>query len=115
MRDAIVTHTESPEQNGISVNVSYADLASESGALVMLISGGVPPQSANFTRSVILPLDRNSSGNYTLPFQLYPGQYRVLVYDIEEDGTLCSGVGYPAFDGSIMAGADSQGSCVPTH
>ena len=52
--------------------------------------------NVDFTRSVLLALDRNTSLNYTLPFNLYPGQYRVFVYDIESDGTLSNGVGYPA-------------------
>ena len=51
----------------------------------------------DFTRSVPLTLDRNTSLHHTLPFNLlYPGQYRVFVYDIESDGTLSNGVGYPA-------------------
>ena len=50
----------------------------------------------DFTRSVLLALDRNTSLHHTLPFNLYPGQYRVFVYDIESDGTLYNGVGYPA-------------------
>ena len=52
--------------------------------------------SVNFTRSVLLALDRNTSLHHTLPFNLYPGQYRAFVYDIESDGTLSNGVGYPA-------------------
>ena len=50
----------------------------------------------DFTRSVLLALDRNTSLHHTLPFNVHPGQYRVFVYDIESDGTLYNGVGYPA-------------------
>ena len=50
----------------------------------------------DFSRSFLLALDKNTSHNHTLPFELYPGQYRVYVYDIEHDGTLNNGVGYPA-------------------
>ena len=50
----------------------------------------------DFSRSFLLALDRNTSHNHTLPFDLYPGQYRVYVYDIEQDGTLHNGVGCPA-------------------
>ena len=50
----------------------------------------------DFSRSFLLALDRNTSQNHTLPFDLYPGHYRVYVYDIEHDGTLNNGVGYPA-------------------
>ena len=59
----------------------------------------------NFTRSVLLALDRNTSLNYTLPSNLYPGQYRVyiFVYDIEKNGTLYNGVGYPAVTKEIKS------------
>ena len=40
-----------------------------------------------------LALNRTTPLHYTPP---YPGQYRVFVYDIEQDGTLQNGVGYPA-------------------
>ena len=53
-------------------------------------------RDVDFTRSTFLALDRVISLNYTL--SLYPGQYRVSVYDIESDGTLASGVGYPAIN-----------------
>ena len=49
----------------------------------------------DFAGSVLLALDKNTSLNYTLPFSL---SHRVLVYDITSDGTLPSGVGYPAVE-----------------
>ena len=50
-----------------------------------------------FTRSILLPVNRNSSLSSTLPIHLSPGQYRVHVYDIEQDGTLNEDhVSYPA-------------------
>ena len=52
--------------------------------------------AVDFTRSALLALDRNTSLNHTLPTDLYPGHYRVYVYDIERDGTLHNGVRYPA-------------------
>ncbi len=62
-----------------------------------MISDGVNPNVVNFTRSVTLALDRNTSLDYVLPFELFPGRrYRMFVYDIEQDGTLRNGVGYPA-------------------
>ena len=62
----------------------------------------------NFTRSVLLALDRNTSLHHTLPFNLYPGQYSVFVYDIESDGTLHNGVGYPAITNELD---NFQGIC----
>ena len=74
---------------------SYSEHSDARGALFAFMfiddNGDV-----NFTRSVLLALDRNTSLHHTLPFNLYPGQYRVFVYDIESDGTLSNGVGYPA-------------------
>ena len=50
----------------------------------------------DFNRSFFLPWDRNISHNHTLPFCLSSGHYRMFVYDIEHNGTLRTGVGYPA-------------------
>ena len=40
---------------------------------------------------------------------LYPGQYRVLIYDIESDGTLASGVGYPAVRRDLVINEATRG------
>ncbi len=46
------------------------------------------------------------SQNYTLlPFDLYPGNYLVHVYDIEKDGKLSDGVNYPASTNQLMIGS----------
>ena len=63
----------------------------------------------NFTRSVLLALDRNTSLHHTLPFNLYSGQYRVFVYDIESDGTLSNGVGYPAVTDQLIKFSNNNG------
>ena len=52
--------------------------------------------TVDFTRSILLPVDRNSSLSSTLPIHLSPGQYQVHVYDIEQDGILNNGPSYPA-------------------
>ena len=67
----------------------------------------------NFTRSVLLALDRNTSLHHTLPFDLYPGQYRVFVYDIESDGTLYNGVGYPAVMITLLSGNNNDKGMKP--
>ena len=67
---------------------------SASGALFVFLfndSGGI-----DFSKSAYVALDRNASLLYTLPFMLYPGHFIIFAYDIEEDGTLFNGVGYPA-------------------
>ena len=52
--------------------------------------------TVDFARSILLPVDVNSSLSSTLPIYLSPGQYQVHVYDIEQDGILNNGPSYPA-------------------
>ena len=90
--------------NIIEVTTLYSEHSDARGALfdfVFIDDDG----DVDFTRSVLLALDRNTSLHHTLPFNLYPGQYRVFVYDIESDGTLSNGVGYPA----VTKKLESQG------
>ena len=86
---------ETHDEKMLVFTTIYSDLCTASGALFSFVfitdSGDV-----DFSRSFLLALDRNTSHNHTLPFDLHPGHYRVYVYDIEHDGTLHNGVGYPA-------------------
>ena len=83
------------------ISVTYSEHSCAAGALIIFVS-----ETADFA---FLPLGRSTSLDYTLPFELYPGQYRVLVYDIENDGTLASGVGYPAVDMEVVTNGTTQG------
>ena len=72
------------------ISIVFAE-SIEKGALCILVADG---------NSVLLALDRNVSIGYRLP-KLSHGNYRVLVYDIEQNGTLPNGVVYPAITTSI--------------
>jgi hypothetical protein len=91
----------------INTSVTYSEHSTASGALfsfVYIAESG----SVNFNKSFLLALDKNTS-NHTL---LYPGHYQVYIYDIEHDGTLSNGVGYPADQLSIdvsRSGSYEQG------
>ena len=61
------------------------------GPVFLSLSDEVDP-----SRAAYLALSRMASLRHALPFSLSAGGYRVFVYDIESDGTLASGVGYPA-------------------
>ena len=63
----------------------------------------------DLTGAVYLALDRNTSLDHTLPFSLSAGRMAVFVYDIESDGTLASGVGYPAVSREIVISETTQG------
>ena len=94
----------------IALIASYSELSTARGALFSFVfitdSGDV-----DFSRSFLLALDKNTSHNHTLPFDLYPGHCSVYVYDIEHDGTLHNGVGYPAVTTNITMESGINGTC----
>ena len=65
--------------------------------------------TVDFRRSILLPVDRNSSLSSTLPIHLSPGQYRVHVYDIEQEGILNNGTNYPAQEFNLTLDGINQG------
>ena len=104
--DILNTTTETDDDE-IVITTLYSEHSDARGALfgfVFIDDNG----DVNFTRSVLLALDKNTSLHHTLPFNLYPGQYRVFVYDIESDGTLYNGTGYPAITGDYCNNVEDQ-------
>ena len=100
---AIVT----AEDNEIVITTQYFEESSASGALYVLVFVTDEEMGeVDWNKSVLVALDRETSCDYTLPFSLSPGGYRVyyFVYDITSDRTLPSGVSYPA-----VADETSQG------
>ena len=78
----------------IAMTTEYFKSSTNKGALLFFsFTNGT---SINFSNSFYLSLDRNASHDYPLPGDLTPGLYLVFAYDIESDGTLHNGVGYPA-------------------
>ena len=111
--DVLNVMASQTEERAITVVTTvYSENSTASGALFSFVfitdSGDV-----DFSRSFLLALDRNTSHNHTLPFDLYPGNYIVYVYDIEHDGLLHNGVGYPAMTQELPANL-SNGSYFPT-
>ena len=100
--------TRKAENEEIKVAMSYFESSIASGALCVLVF--TDEEEVEFTRSVLLALDRETSRDYTLPFSLYPGGYRVFVYDIEHDGTLLSGVSYPAVRSELTIDGSNRGT-----
>ena len=101
--------TTTTGNDAIVITTLYSEHSGARGALfdfVFIDDNG----DVDFTRSVLLALDRNTSLHHTLPFNVYPGQYRVFVYDIESDGTLSNGVGYPAVTNEFNTSKEYQGN-----
>ena len=65
--------------------------------------------SVDYTKSPLIVLDRSAPRGYMLPFNLYAGSYLVFAHDIENDGTLQDGVGFPAVTRSLSARGNRQG------
>ena len=76
--------------NTIEVVVTFFAKSTARGAVMNCVSVNDSGE-INITSSVLLTLERINRTAMT-SFNLYPGQYQVFVYDIEQDGTLSSGV-----------------------
>ena len=74
------------------VNISYVENTKAKGALCILIS--VRDEYVDLSSSVFVFVRRNEE---LLPLNLSPGQYDVVCYDVESNGRLLPGVGYPAY------------------
>ena len=105
-----MSETTTVDGQSLSVRVSYLKHSRAAGALLVLVF--VDCGIVNFNKTAFLALSRNSSLQYTLPFQLHPGQYGMFLYDIESDGTLASGVGYPAVNVELVVQETRHGTTV---
>ena len=106
IRDIIVDNT--------IIKTEYFEHSVATGVLIVLISIN-EDKFINFSRSSYLPLDRNTSLNYTLPDDLTPGLYCVFAYDIESDGTLHNGVTYPASTKLLYVTGNSEGGVASSY
>ena len=87
----------------IILSTEYFRHSRESGALYLF-------RSSTGDTWALVALNREASDHYTLPFHLPAGRYRVSVYDIEHNGTVLSGVVYPATVNEFtVSGAQDQG------
>ena len=83
------------ENNTVGVSIEYHAGSTAKGALLIFMFE-TDDENINFEKSVILPVKSNITRGHILPIQLFPGQYRVFFHDIEQSGTLLSGLEYPA-------------------
>ena len=96
------------DEQTVTVSAAYSEHSCAAGVLlIFVLTSDCVAVSITF-----LALNETASLDYTLPFELPPGQHRVLAYDIESDGTLASGVGYPAVNRKLVTGVTTQGTYV---
>ena len=75
-----------------TINIHYVENTKAKGALCILIS--VRDRHVNFDLSVFIFIQRNEE---LLISMLRSGKYDILFYDVESNGRLLPGVGYPAY------------------
>ena len=93
--------------NTIEVVVTFFAGSTARGAVMNCVSVNDSGE-INITSSVLLTPERINRTAIT-SFNLYPGQYQVFVYDIEQEGTLFSGVGYPAITDQLLVSGNRNG------
>ena len=80
-----------------TVNIHYVENTKAKGALCILIF--VRDGHVDFDSSVFIFIQRNKE----LPISmLRPGQYDVISYDVESNGRIQAGVGYPAYVQNVI-------------
>ena len=93
--------------NTIEVVVTFFAESTARGAVMNCVSVNDSGE-INITSSVLLTLERINSTAIT-SFNLNTGQYQVFDYDIEQDGTLSLGVGYPAVTNQLLVSGNRNG------
>ena len=94
-----------------TVTISYVENTKAKGALCILIS--VHDRRVDFNSSLFVFIRRNEELSIAMPHYLRPGQYDVISYDVESNGKLLPGVGYPAYVQKISV--DQTGVKISFH
>ena len=89
-------------ENAVRVVTQYFEGSNAAGVLYAFAAF----TDGDLTTSTLVPVSRNDSLNHILP--LSAGQYVISVYDIEENGTLLRGVGYPAVRQELILNGDTR-------
>ena len=104
-----ISDTEIETENDRQViRTEYFEGSNAAGALyefILITDSG----EVDFTHSALVALDKETSSNYMF-LSLSSGQYRMLVYDIEQNGTVWRGVQYPAATNEVIIRGNSPGT-----
>ena len=77
-----------------TVNVFYVEKTRAKGALCILIS--VCDRGVDLNSSVFIFIPKRNESHISMLY-LNPGKYDVVCYDVESNGRLLPGIGYPAY------------------
>lgn len=105
-----IVHVTIRESTPLTIQAEYILNSRASGGLFLfMLIGGGGNTDIDFSNSAYIFLNKSSSLNYALPFQLLPGNYFIFAYDIEENGLICSGMANPAYTTVNSLGGHSLG------
>ena len=103
---AAVTTTDD-QHNTVIINIRYTIHSRARGTVLVF----TPSESEAVQKSILLALERKESYNHTLSLNsLPPAQYLVSVYEVNREGSLSSGVSYPAVVCELNASHFTQGT-----
>ena len=98
----------SSQPNAVDLSASYVENSPALGVLfVLVLTNGVEDMDTN--QPIYLVLDRERSGQF-MQENITQGDYTVLAFDVESDGTLVLGINSPAAVGSVVV--RGEGECV---
>ena len=95
------------EDNAQTIHVQYLENTRARGSLVLIMLNN--SEEVDFSKSLYLALNRESSHDYTLSSPLSSAWYIFSVYDIEENGTVQGHIAYPAFSQTHFVMRNTQG------
>ena len=104
----------SSQPNAVDLSASYVENSPALGVLfVLVLTNGVGDMDTNqpmdVNQPIYLVLDRESSDQF-MQENITQGDYTVLAFDVESDGTLVLGIHSPAAVGSVVV--HGEGECV---
>ena len=102
----------SSQPNSVDLSASYVENSPALGVLfVLVLTNGVGDMDTNqpMDQPIYLVLDRESSDQFVQD-NITQGDYTVLAFDVESDGTLVLGISSPAAVGSVVV--HGEGECV---
>ena len=102
----------SSQPNAVDLSASYVENSPAVGVLfVLVLTNGVGDMDTNqqMDQPIYLVLDRESSDQF-MQENITQGEYTVLAFDVESDGTLVLGINSPAAVGSVVV--HGEGECV---
>ena len=100
----------SSQPNAVHLSASYVENSPALGVLfVLILTNGVGDMDTNqpMDQQIYIVLDRESSDKFVQE-NITQGDYTILGFDVESDGTLVLGLNSPAAVGSVVVHGEGE-------